>query len=111
IFFHRCASLNLALSKEFQMNKFVAAISVIVVAVGTVMAASSASSSRSAAEDYVLEKLRKGEPANFDKPAELSSEFIIDLITNPQGKFDIRQHLVTINNAVIDGDIQLLNEE
>jgi len=94
------------------MNKLTFAACLLVSAI-TVVTAEPARPNETAPEAYVLDKLRNGEPADFpkDMAKELSSQFIMKLMTNPDQEIDIHQHLIMINNAVIKGDIQLLNEE
>jgi len=64
-------------------------------------------------EEYVTRQVANGEPADFENRAqkELSSFFIIRLLTNADNSFKIHQHLVMIKHAVIRDEINLLNEE
>src|SRR5258707_7682839 len=74
------------------------------------------SQERTKAERYVLAKAQAGEAADLktefpdERDRKLSGDFIKELLTNPNNRLEISSHGITIWEAVITDEIDLIND-
>ena len=68
---------------------------------------------RTDAEQYVLDQVKNGDPADFGlrSQKELSGTFVRELLINADKHIPISGHGITILRAVFTGDVDLINEE
>jgi hypothetical protein len=74
---------------------------------------SGATAKRTDAEQYVLDQVANGDPADFGDRAqkELTGEFVKELLINADKHIPISGHGITILHAVFTSDVDLINAE